>query len=687
MVSSMVVRGAVLVGLSLLLAVKFQAPLPEIPENLPIDAKQLFTSKKYGYVPNVNVRNKLSMEMFYEAIQTKGNEEGLILDFHHVRELLDGRVIDPDNIYGTIWVGPYPFESKEVDYTYKRFRADTELAAGRGTADVSYLLPSITNSEDWQAPFVQQVVIRCELYVEQPGKDLALGMYDFFAVFEKREDQFYKLPSLVEGPTVNLLTSDDPTTAVIAFLTDEPIAAAVQLSNKQSFRDPKPVQRHEIRLTGLEADTEYTYQVKVGKFTTREYHFRTAPKLGKAKFVFAFGGDSREGTGGVERAFMGTNYTVLERLTNLAYQQDARLFIQGGDLINGYTTSKPDFETQFSAWKQAVAGFHAERPIYTAMGNHEILGYNIRIGGQVLKYNIVDKWPYETDSSEAVFAKTFVNPNNAPPADPRLPTYEESVYSFHYGPVKFICINNNYWHSPGVPRWGTEVPSDAGGCPEGYILPDQMDWILQEIQSGNENPEVDYLILYMQEPMFPNGGHEFDAMWYWGNNNVRAGKYTDGKVVMEEKGILEVRNQLLQAIHSSPKVAAVLGSDEHGYSKVMIDRDVPVGDLSEDDKDGDNIIDGKLGMKASPMEELQYPVWYFVGGGFGAPYYNRQPTPWNQYWLDQQDDGTYFKYSSRSNILLFSVEERTMSVKVYSPYGELIDQVDDLMAVQKQRTR
>ena len=147
---------------------------------------------------------------------------------------------------------------------------------------------------------------------------------------------------------------------------------------------------------------------------------------------------------------------------------------------------------------------------------------------------------------------------------------------------------------------------------------------------------------------------------------------------------------MLVALHGSPKVVAVLGSDEHGYSKVLVDRNVPLGDPRRDDKNDDGWInyhgedtdeDVKKNAleKASPLHDLKFPVWHLVGGGFGAPFYSRQRTPWNEYWIeDQKDEGEFFYYSSQPNVFIFEVNDEGISVTVYSHHGEIIDRIANL---------
>ena len=79
----------------------------------------------------------------------------------------------------------------------------------------------------------------------------------------------------------------------------------------------------------------------------------------------------------------------------------------------------------------------------------------------------VDRWPYDTEGTETIFAESFLNPSNGPePSNPHRPTYKETVFSFSYGFVKVIGFNNNYWYSN-----RQEV---VGGSPEGYIMDDQL---------------------------------------------------------------------------------------------------------------------------------------------------------------------------------------------------------------------
>lgn len=636
----------------------------------------------------LNIRNLFTIEQLYGAIKD-GEAQGLEIDLTGVHRLLDGTSIDPARIYGVIYVGPYPFEAQETDYDLKRFRRQTSLKGGKGTLDLAYLFDSSRNSEDWFDEGV--VAVRLELFLETEAQDKPLGIYDTFVRFRKTSRGFVKLPTVIEGPFINLLRSDDYANAVISFRTSAPGIGKVILDRHREFLDPAPTTTHEIEINGLKPNTVYHYQVEFADYQTKSYAFQTAPRPGQGTVTFAYIGDSREGIGGGERNFMGLNYQAVKLAARTAYRRGAQLLLMGGDLVNGYTTSRDDFRTQLYAWKQAVSGFWHERPVYTVMGNHESLlkAYDDGACCQV----VLDRWPYATDSAEAVFAAEFVNPGNGPrPADPRRPPYKENVYSFQYGPVKFVAFNNCYW-----PTWKSgdwEGVKDFGGSPEGYIMADQLAWLKRQIDQADRDPTVKYLMLIAHLPAFPNSDHLRGAMWYHGNNRVRAYTY-DGpdRLRPEDQGIIEVRNELAKLVARSRKVAAVLASHEHCYAKLLINKEVPIGDPAGDDGNGNGIL-CESGEGCSPLRELRYPTWYIVSGGAGAPYCSEIPTPWNQYWKAKARDRRktisgqkYYSFTSQENILFFQADQEKISLRVYNPTGQLLDRIDNLLAVKGKRQK
>jgi hypothetical protein len=614
------------------------------------------------------IRNLLDVDDLFASIKD-GDTSGLTIDLSGITSLVDGSPVDPSRIYGMVYAGPYPFEGTEANYAYKRFRIGGRVTKGKAKLPISGLLES-NNSEDWADR--GQLCVRFDLLLEDSAKDRTLGVYDTFVFFHRTEAGFEKLPSIIEGPFLALVRSDDPTRVIVALRTSEDVEARVVLDDGRSFTGDGKASRHEIEVDGLRAATSYAYRVEIGPSVTRAFGFRTAPEPGKEQVTFAYMGDSREGHGGGMKAYMGLNHDTVERLAALAFRSGSEFLLMGGDLVDGHTTSDSDFAAQLEAWKQAMAGFWNSRPIYPIMGNHESLirYFRSRDRGRVA----LDRWPYETESAEAVFAREFILPLNGPrPSDPRRPTYTENVYSFQYGPVFCIGFNNNYWavyHS-----------SDFGGSPEGYILADQMKWIADELERAQKNRSVRYIILYAQEPVFPNGGHVDDAMWWGGDNTVRAGTFSSGVVTPEDRGIVEVRNELVRMVARYSKVAAVLAGDEHAYHRVLIDRETPLGDVSVDDRNGNGKIDWP-DETCSPLPDLRHPTWYITSGGAGAPYYSEEPTPWNQYWKDETTRSDAYRYSSQENVVILRTRWlRGISLRVFNVRGELIDEIGNLMAV------
>ena len=635
------------------------------PSLLPVKVPQAEPGQK-------GIRNPLTFAQVRNITGVSRDGTGLFLD------------LQDETLFGTVYSGPYPFEGQESDYDTMRFRLSKPIVKGRTIIPCTpFIEQAKINANDWPQPHMT-VAYRLELY-QRGGDNLKpLGFYDSLVSFRKQKttrpankkspQRIQKTLTIVEGPFVSLLTSDDPTQALLAWQTDQPSTCLVHIQPEGSPLDSpdKPNTRwtqkaspdgttyqHEMHLTDLTPNTNYTYSIHCqtpegDSAAMGPYTFRTASLPGEGKVVFAFVSDSREGVGGGEEASMGHNAKVLKYVAQDAYRKGAQFFIVGGDLVNGYTTATEDFRLQMRGWKQSLSGFWRTRPVYPVMGNHEAL-LNLIDGISF------DKWPYVTDSAEAVFADNFWNPTNGPtPSDPRRPTYKENVYSFQNGPVLCIGYNNNYWWT------SNDKCASVGGCPEGYLLEDQLQWIEAELARAELDPTIRYILLYGQEPVFPCGGHVGDCMWWNGNNTLRAHTYTDGKIISEKTGMIEVRNRFWGALARSTKVAAVLAGDEHEYHRLRVDRHTPVGVMALDDTNGNNRLDdGRI----SPNPDFKYAVWQITAGTAGAPYYAREDTPWKPSFL-----------SSQAGYCLFEADDKKISVTYYTITGQKLDYVENLMA-------
>jgi hypothetical protein len=237
-----------------------------------------------------------------------------------------------------------------------------------------------------------------------------------------------------------------------------------------------------------------------------------------------------------------------------------------------------------------------------------------------------------------VFADVFTNPENGPRDEGQgSPPYRENVYYFDHAHARIFVINNNYW-------WSRDPHRDGGNL-EGYVLPEQMKWLRNEVAKAEEDKSVRLLFFALQEPPFPNGGHTQDAMWYNGGDTNG-----DGKVDDQDIKIVENRNELWEIVASSPKTAAFIAGDEHAYSRVRISDFTNVGHKKK--------LDGS-------SATFKHPVWQVTSGGAGAPWYDKE--------LDLPWSSELAAHSTQPHYAYFLISGDSVELEVYSQTGEKID--------------
>ncbi|MCB9479582.1 MAG: metallophosphoesterase [Deltaproteobacteria bacterium] len=461
------------------------------------------------------------------------------------------------------------------------------------------------------------IVYRLEVYDPERARSV---FYDNRFAF--RGDK--RVPAIVEGPFVDMVTS---TSAVISFDTDMPVTAEVLADGKTHAAD-KPATHFEIDLEDLTPNSEIAYSVRISvdefKFADRPYTFRTPPK-DATRFRFAVMGDSREGVGGGERNFNGSNYRTLTRFFSEAVEKGAAFVVHSGDLINGYTTSNLDFDMQLASFKDAEETIGASMPIYEVMGNHEAV-IDLYWDNGKSKYGIQFDKAGE-DSSESVFARHFVNPTNGPePAVDGAPPYSENVYYVDYGNSRLVMMNNNYWY--------TSHAETYGGNLEGYVLDDQMAWLKKVFDEAARDESIDHVFLFAQEAMFPNGGHVEDGMWYQGGDPAKNGGIDRHYVVAR-------RDEIWEAFVATGKAVCGNFGDEHNFNRTLIDSTVD--------------------------KRFTHPAWQITSGGAGAPYYNRDKSvPWAD---------KVHSFTTQMNYTIIDVDGEKVRLRAYGFGGEIIDDV------------
>ena len=453
--------------------------------------------------------------------------------------------------------------------------------------------------------------------------------------------------SIIEGPFINLLTSEG---ATISFESNNPIIAKVIVDGKE-FADAEAKTRHEIKLSGLAPSTLYDYTVIIGN-NDFSYTLKTAPEPGtRSSFRFAYASDSRSGNGGGERDIHGANAYIVKKIMALGTQQEISFMQFTGDLISGYRTSPGEMDLQYANWKHTIAPFAHHIPVVATMGNHEVLMTMFR---DEKSYYSVDRFPYETESSEAVFARNFVNPLNGPDSedgavyDPKkkrtdFPSYKETVFYYTYDNTAMVVLNSDYWYSPS----SNKIPVTGGGL-HGYIMDNQLAWLEETIAKLEADNNIDHIFVTQHTPVFPNGGHVHDDMWYNGNNDKRP--YVAGEPL--EKGIIERRDQYLDIlVNKSTKTRAILTGDEHNYAKTEIGPETIIYDDKWDKE--------KL--------KLSRTIYQVNNGAAGAPYYAQEKTPWTP-WVTG--------FTTQNALVIFNVEGGSITMEVLNP--DTLEEVDRL---------
>jgi 3',5'-cyclic AMP phosphodiesterase CpdA len=321
-------------------------------------------------------------------------------------------------------------------------------------------------------------------------------------------------------------------------------------------------------------------------------------------------------------------------------------------MVNGYSINKEDINLQYANWKRSIEPYAHYFPVVAAMGNHEVLGHAFKNGkGRWLAF--VPNFPFETASPSAVFASNFVNPHSdlisedGAVYDPNpdkmdFPPYDETVFYYTYDNVAVIVLNSNYFYTPTIQK-----NSKTGGNLHGYLMDNQLKWLEKTLETLENDTAIDHIFISHHTPIFPNGGHVKDDMYYNGDNSVRptiAGKPVD-------KGILERRDEYLDLIvNKSTKVVATMTGDEHNYNKVKITPDINI--YPED--------------YSLPKLKRNRTLWQINNGSAGAPYYAQdRSTPWTE---------AVSGFTTQMALVLVYVEGKKVNVKVMNPDTlEIID--------------
>ena len=562
----------------------------------------------------------------------QGTEEGLTVDFGM-----------PD-FHGTMYYGFIPYgDSRHPMPVY--FRTPAPIAGGKAVIKIKGAMGGRYDMVGWEKNGIGTFGYRV---VDSEG----LFIYDGKITFTGT-GPFEVAPTVIEGPMVNLV---GPDSAVISFVTQLPATGKISI-NGRTFTESQAGTNHEIHLTGLAPASSYDYTLSVGAWS-QSFSLTTTPQAGsRAPFTFAYASDSRNGQGGGERDLYGTNFYIVKKIMALSLQQKAAFFQFSGDMIDGYLVDEGQMNLQYANWKRAIEPFAHYFPVYVSMGNHE--AFMRTFADESGKRISVDRFPYETESGEAIFARNFTLPTNGPlsedgesydpdPTKQDFPSYQENVFWYQHGNVAVVVLNSNYWYAP-MSQSGINA---VGGNPHAYLMDAQIKWLGATLDRMEQDSTIDHIFVTQHTPAFPNGGHVADDMWYNGSNDPRA--FVAGKPLRQ--GIIERRDTYLDlVVNQSSKVRALLTGDEHNYARTEVG---PTTNIYPDNW-------------ALPRIQLRRTIWQVNNGAAGAPYYAQEQTPWSN---------MVQGFTTQNALVLFDVNGTRITARVLNP--DTLEEVDSFTLVE-----
>lgn len=514
----------------------------------------------------------------------------------------DGIMIDiqkPD-FNGSVAYGP--LDEKAVYPTIAFLPREVKMVGGKALLEIKKMF---TRSNDFFKFEESGKGIIGYRIMNSEGKII----YEGRAAFEGKRP-YQVVPTIIEGPMVGNLSDKG---CVISFETQMPVKAIITIGDKK-FTDSDAATHHEITIHDLLPAVNYTYTVSYGNRSISS-SFTTAPKPGSRKpFSFAFASANRATTGGGERDFGGVNYQATRAIMAAAAMNNAAFMQVQGDITNGGNSTEDGHLLEYANFKRALEPFWNRVPVYVGFGDHEPNKKVFSPDPVTKKSRSIGAFPYASSSGEATFRKAFVNPDNGPeseddasydpnPGEMDFPTYKENVYYYTYDNVAMIVLNTEYWES--------KDPAVSGGCPEGYIMDQQVQWLAATMNKLESDMSIDHIFVVVHGAVFPNGDHLPDAMWWNGENRSRpvvAG-------VPVAKGILERRDEILDlCVNKSRKFLAFISGDEHNFSFLEI---TPQSDI---------YLSGYTGKKL----QLKRSFYNINNGGGGSAPYAMLPSPWSK---------------------------------------------------------
>ena len=276
---------------------------------------------------------------------------------------------------------------------------------------------------------------------------------------------------LTRGPYLNM---GNATAVTIRWRTDAATNSRVELGTSFGsypivVNDAAAVTEHEVRITGLSADTKYFYRfgssVQVLQAGTDNYFTTQPPANTTRKMRFAAFGDC----GRNDNSFQSGS---LNAYLNFAGSNPAEAMLLLGD--NAYENGT-DAEYQSNYFNAYSSNILKNHQLFPAPGNHDYANSAAR-----------------QDDHNIPYYSIFTNPSNGQSGG--IASGTEAYYSWDWGNVHFLSLD-----SYGEENGGTTRLYDTLGA--------QAVWVKQDL-AANTKP---WVVAYWHHPPYTMGSHNSDT--------------------------------------------------------------------------------------------------------------------------------------------------------------------------------
>ncbi|HYZ92670.1 MAG TPA: metallophosphoesterase family protein [Actinomycetota bacterium] len=264
--------------------------------------------------------------------------------------------------------------------------------------------------------------------------------------------------------------------AVISFMTDASVKHPfAELGGRRWTAETAqypgyPGYFHHVHVHGLNPAKAYAYRVgHSNKLLSPRHVHRTGPS-GRARFTFTAFGD--QGVDGPQAGLPPVSQPPVQASANVEL---ANSFKPAMHLIVGDLAYANGDQAIWDKWFDMIEPMAANIPWMPCIGNHEIETQVESIAGAPS-----DSWgtwgydPYRT---------RFALPENG------SSKFENCFYTFRYGSVQFVSVDNNDINEEIAPN-------------KGYTGGGQRRWFEKQLAAAHASPDVDFIVVLMHQCAF-----------------------------------------------------------------------------------------------------------------------------------------------------------------------------------------